>query len=520
MPRHLYNTAQISEQPGSASEGDLPIRKSTYGQILRSTAMVGGASVLTLGISVVRTKAMAMLLTPAQFGLTGLYLSIVYLAQSLAGMGIQSSGVRQIADAAKSGDNARITRTAAVLRRLSLVLGLTGGGLVILFARPISWVTFDSDKKTSAVFLLSAAVCFNLVSGGQGALIQGMRRISDLAQMSVVGSLCGTLASLPVVYFFRERGLVASIVATAAIAVLTSWWYSRKITFQTVSLTLPEVRRETTALLRLGFAFMSSGFVMMASAYIIRVTVLHKLGLEATGLYQSAWTLGGLYVGMILDAMGADFYPRLTAQADDNPECNRLVNEQARISLLLAGGGVLGTLTFAPVVISTFYAAHFAGAVGVLRWLCLGIALRVISWPMGFIIMAKGRQGMIIFCELAWMVVHLGLAWICIGRYGLNGAGIAFFGSYVFHVFLTYAIVRRLSGFRWSPENVQLCSFYVIAIAVVFCGFSVLRSNLAVCLGAVVAVISTIYSSRTLLRLFPLARIPKLLRPVLSLGAL
>ena len=103
------------------------------------------------------------------------------------------------------------------------------------------------------------------------------------------------------------------------------------------------------------------------------------------GLYQSAWTLGGLYIGFILDAMGADFYPRLTAVATDDRECTRLVNEQTEIGLLLAGPGVLGTLTFAPLVMTLFYTAEFSGAVEPLRWICLGMAalrgLRSLRWP-------------------------------------------------------------------------------------------------------------------------------------------
>ena len=65
----------------------------------------------------------------------------------------------------------------------------------------------------------------------------------------------------------------------------------------------------------------------MGVAYVVRITVLRKVGIEATGLYQSAWTLGGLYVAFILQAMGADFYPRLTAciaeSADREPTGKR-----------------------------------------------------------------------------------------------------------------------------------------------------------------------------------------------------
>ena len=57
-------------------------------------------------------------------------------------------------------------------------------------------------------------------------------------------------------------------------------------------------------LLKLGFAFMASGLMMSGATYAVRVLVLREVGFEAAGLYQSAWTLGGLYVGFILDAMG------------------------------------------------------------------------------------------------------------------------------------------------------------------------------------------------------------------------
>ena len=75
-------------------------------------------------------------------------------------------------------------------------------------------------------------------------------------------------------------------------------------------MTASQVRQEAASLLKLGFAFMASGFLTMGAAYAVRIMVLRMVGLEAAGYYQSAWTLGGLYVGFILQAMGADFYPR------------------------------------------------------------------------------------------------------------------------------------------------------------------------------------------------------------------
>jgi antigen flippase len=478
--------------------------KGSYHEILKSSTLVGGASVLNIAIGIIRTKAMAMLLGPAGFGLFGLYGSIAGLTQSIAGMGINSSGVRQIAEAAGAGDKMRIAQTAAVLRRTSIVLGLLGGVLLLVFSRQVSRLTFGSTEPAAAVCLLSVAVFFSLVSAGQGALIQGMRRIADLAKMSVLGALFGVCTSIPLVYFFREKGVVPALVSVAAMTILTSWWYSRKIEIEVPTVTLSDVRQEASALLKLGSAFMASGFLTIGVAYAVRITVLHKIGLEATGLYQSAWTLGGLYVGFILQAMGADFYPRLTASINNREECNRLVNEQTLVGLLLAAPGVIGTLTFAPLVIALLYSAKFGAAVGLLRWICLGAMLQVITWPMGFIIVAKGKQGLFFFAELAWAIVAGSLAWICIRSYGLNGAGVAFFGSYIFHAFLIYPIVHRLSGFQWSTENKQKGLAFLFLIGLVFGGFYVMPLLWAAGIGGLAAVASGVYSIRVLLRLIPL----------------
>ena len=318
--------------------------KESYYEILKSSALIGGSQVANIAIGVVRTKAMAVLLGPTGFGLFGLYGAIQNLTQSIAGMGINSSGVRQIASAAGSGDRNRIAQTAAVLRRTAFVLGLLGALLLLVFSRLVSQATFGNTEHIEAICLLSIAVFFGLVSEGQGALIQGMRRIADLARMNVLGSFFGLCTAIPLVYVLRQKGVVPSLIVVAATGIVTSWWFSRKINIRPAALSLPYIRQEVSALVKLGSAFMASALMTMAVAYVVRIMILHTLGLRATGLYQAAWTLGGLYVGFILQAMGADFYPRLTASIENHTEANRLVNEQTLIALLLAGPGVLFTL--------------------------------------------------------------------------------------------------------------------------------------------------------------------------------
>jgi len=502
MSSATIETAPVEVLPVKGREGN------SYTQILKSSAWVGGSTVLNIAIGIVRTKVMAILLGPAGFGLNGLYSAVADVAQSVAGMGVNSSGVRQIAESAGSGDRQRIAQTAAVLRRTSLALGFAGAVLLVIFSKQISSLTFGNAGRASAISLLALAVFCKLVSAGQAALVQGMRRISDLAKMQISGAVAGILTGIPLVYLWGQAGIVPALIAVAASMLMTSWWYSRKIPVPRLRVGLAEIGHEAAALLKLGFAFMTSGFLTMGAAYSVRILLARRAGIAATGYYQSAWTLGGLYVGIILQAMAADFYPRLTASIRDHRVSNRIVNEQTEVGLLLAGPGVLGTLTFAPLILALFYSPKFYAAVEILRWISLGTLMQVVSWPMGFIVLAKGRPSIFLASDLGWTIVYLGLAWFLVHNYGLEGAGMAFFASYLFHLLLNYAIARRLSGFRWSKSNRHTGVLFCGLIALVFCALRLLPQTVSVSVGGIALVGATWYSLSCFAQLVSAAQLP------------
>ena len=190
----------------------------------------------------VRTKAIALILGGPGVGVFSLYGYVNDLTRGIAGMGINSSGVRQIAEAAGTGDAQRLARTATTLRRVAFCSGAMGALLLLALSKPVSWLTFKDYRHTGSVALLALAVFFGDVSQGQAALVQGMRRISDLARMSVLGAFYGTLFSIPIVYFFRAEGVVPALVCVAAASILTSWWYSRKIRIEPMALTMRPVK--------------------------------------------------------------------------------------------------------------------------------------------------------------------------------------------------------------------------------------------------------------------------------------
>ena len=100
-------------------------------------------------VSIVKVKVLAVLLGPVGIGLMGLYLNIMGVAATLAGCGIASSGVRQVAACADEAKTLSIVRRA--LWQGSLLLGISGMAALWLLREPVARWVFGDTTHTNEV---------------------------------------------------------------------------------------------------------------------------------------------------------------------------------------------------------------------------------------------------------------------------------------------------------------------------------------------------------------------------------
>lgn len=425
--------------------------KGSYHQIFRSSAIIGGASVINIVIGIVKVKVLAVLLGPAGVGLMGLYQNIMGMASTLANCGIGNSGVRQLA--ASAGDAEILSIVRRTLWLGNLVLGLAGMVILWLLREPVAQWVFGDTAHVSEVGWLGLGVLFTLIAGSQTALLQGLRRIGDLARVNVISAVISAAVGILLVYWLGQAGVVWFVLAAPAISVLVASYYAARLPRPQTARDWQGIHQQWQAMLKLGIPFMAAGLLTLATQLTARSIILRELGLDASGYFQAAWAISMTYIGFVLGAMSADYYPRLTEAINDHPRARKLVNEQTEMALLLAGPALLAMITLAPWVIHLLYAASFAPATDVLRWQALGDILKVASWPMGFILLAMGRGGIFIATEFIWNAVYLGAITLGIQEWGLVIAGMGFWIAYLVLFGLAAWIAARLIGHTPDRRN-------------------------------------------------------------------
>ena len=426
----------------------------SYSRILRTSAITGGAAGINMLIGMVSVKFGAVLLGPAGIGQLRVYQSLLGFASSLSGLGIHSSAVQSIARANADGRSGDLAATVSALRRTSWVLGLTGWALLAALAWPVSDWAFGDTAHGPEIALLGACLLLSSLSALIMALFQGFQRIGDLARIQVTSAVLSTGCSIAWFAALGERGIVPSLLCTAATSALVPRLWSARLPRHVIpAAPWRDTLREATRLSGLGTAMMFAGLATALTGFLIPAIISRELGVESVGLYAAAWGISGLFANFILGAMGADYFPRLSAVASDRTALNRMVNEQTEIGILLALPGLAATIGFAPLVIQLFYTKDFAGATPVLLWFAIGIFGRVTSWPLGFLLLARRDALLFMVSELVFGAIHVSLVLVGTRVWGLAGVGIAFFAAYLIYNIAMLVVSRVVAKVTWSAST-------------------------------------------------------------------
>jgi PST family polysaccharide transporter len=468
--------------------------KASYHRILKGTSIIGGASFINIAIGILRTKVLAVLLGPAGVGLASLFNGLLTAASTLATLGVGSVGTRQIAEAYSQG----IPRVILVARRAlfwGTMLLACAGGLVVWSLRSVLAVhALGNASYSGAVGWLSIGVAFSVAGASQAALIQGMQRIGDIARLNVFSSILSTVLGIGFIWRWGNAGLVAYVlIIPLASFVLGHVYVSRLPKAGTEKVSLQELSREWKMLLRLGLALVGGGIVQSLAQIWIRIYIARVAGAQSLGQFQAAWSISMQYVTFVLAAMGTDYYPRLTGVIHDHKAASRLINEQTEIAMLLSAPVLVAMMAMAPWVIHLLYAPTFMPAIEILRWQVLGDVLKVLSWPLGYVLAAAGDALACFWTEAAAWLVMSGVIAGLLPVVGLPITGTAYLAMYTVYLPLVYWLARRRIGFHWS-KSVLLHSAgtFVLCAGV---GVISVMMRWGMYLGVGIAVLLAVYSA-------------------------
>lgn len=420
-----------------------------YAHVLKYTSLFGGVQGLSILMSLVKNKIVAVILGPSGMGLVSLFNSSVNMISQLTNLGISFSAVKNISEAYDSGDEGRLQDTIKIIRGWSFLVALIGMAVCVAVGPALSDFTFAWGDHTLHFVLLSPAVALLALSGGETAILKGTRRLRQLARIQAVTIFATLLIALPVYLAFGEAGIVPVIVLSALSALLVTVFYSFRL-YPVDMRGAVKLLGEGMQMVRLGVAYILAGIMGSVAEMVIRSFLNVSGDICMVGYYNAGYVMTITYAGMVFSAMETDFFPRLSAVNQDNAAVRRTVNRQIEVSVLLLAPLLALFIVVLPLLLPLLYSGEFVGVSAMAQVAVFSMYIKAMSLPMAYVNLAKGNSIAFFVVEASYYVFLVLFVVIGFRHLGLTGTGIALSAAHLVELVMIYMYNRMKYGYRLS----------------------------------------------------------------------
>lgn len=422
-------------------------KENSYLHILKYTGIFGGVQGLNILVGVLRNKFAALFLGPAGMGLLSLFNSTVNLISSATNFGIPTTGVRIITEG--EGKERHCDDAVGLIRTYSLISASLGLIITILLGPLLDDATFSWGNHILHYILLGPIVFFTILSGGELAILKGTHQLKALAFCTSALAIFSLLVSVPIYWFWGIQGILSVLFLIA----FGQWIFCFLHTVRLYPLHFDFSRASLwrgLPLLRMGMAFVISGFLNSGAEFLMRAYLNNTSNLELVGLFNAGVTIVIVYAGMVFSVMESDYYPRLSAVSGVGRELNLCVNRQLEVNVLLMGPIIMTIILGLPVVIPLLYDTQFMGMLLMTQIAALSMIFKAVYQPIEYLPLARGESRYFLVQEsfavsLLLVCQFMGFEWG-----GLSGLGAGIVVAYAIESFVVMLFSRWHYGYLLS----------------------------------------------------------------------
>ncbi len=413
------------------------------------TKTVSGTAIY-LVISSLSVKIIASIIGPAGIGLYSILRQIHSTTMIAATMGGQTALVQ---GGASRQDEDRDAYLKTVLI-LFIISGALSSILLFILAPILSLHLLNRQDEMAVTLIrgLAIPIFLTVITGYASGVLNIHRALGYMALVQSLASVVTLALSYPVAMAVKsgyDVALLGIMTASQATSLgLFGFWLWRNKFLQPLLRNLRNSFDKTSA--RYFFSFASVTVVTSLFQNLImlgiRGIIVQEYSLAKVGIFDAAWTLCGTYLSLITTAFSTYYLPTLS-QLQDRQSIRNLIQRTLLFIALISTVAIVGLILFKKQVVQLLFSSEFIPSLSLIRWLLIANYFKMLSWVLGFPMLAFKHLKVFFWTELFWnTAILLGCYWSLTTLDSIEGIGIFILGCYVSYLVFTL-------WFIWDKYN-------------------------------------------------------------------
>lgn len=388
----------------------------------------------------IMVKVIALYSGPTGLAMIGQFQNLIQTAQSFSGSLIQQGVVKYVAEYRDDIERkSRILSSATVLCvSISIVSGMVLLLLRAYIADYLNLAAYESILTFFACTLILLSLNIFLYS-----VLNGEREIAKYNLCNIANSIFGLVAMTYLIARYNLYGGLLALVMSQSviffftlIAVTKSKWFKLRDFMQGID------RDSLYKLSKYALMAMVSSLVLPIAQMIIRHYIENHLSWQDAGLWQGMMRISDAYLLIITTTLGIYYLPKL-AELQTTHDLKKEILTGYKIILPIIIMLASGVFLFRYYIVRLLFSPQFLPMMALFKYQLLGDILKIGSWLLAYLMLAKAMTKSYILTELFFSFSYVVLTIMCVHHFGLVGATLAFAINYGLYWICVAFITRR-----------------------------------------------------------------------------
>lgn len=408
--------------------------------IVRVFSLTSISTLVRMLTGLISVKVVASIIGPAGVALLGQLNNFSTIALGASSGFINNGVVKYVAEFRL--DSCKLANALSTALRITVICSVVCGLSMIVLSRQLSQILLLTSNYTYVFVIFGFTILLYALNNLLASVINGFKEFKKYVWISIAGSLIGVIYTVTLVVIWQLPGALVSAVTFQSIMLFISLLMLRKVSWLNWSNLKKKINRI--------FVKRYSAFALMTlvSTICVPLTQLFLRGYAMTeiseteaGWWEGMNRISNMYLMVITSSFSVYYLPRLSEITD----CIELRYEVVKaykviVPILLTGFALIYLLRI--FIIHMLFTPDFLPMSKLFIWQLAGDFLKICSWLLAFLMVAKAMTKLFISTEIISAAMYIVLSLLFVRLNGIVGLCQGYFANYAIYS-VAMAIIFR-----------------------------------------------------------------------------
>lgn len=371
--------------------------------LIKTTKYTLFSNIIRLISSVVINKVIAIFIGPAGLAVIGNFNNFLGITRSFSNGGINNGVVTLLAESKDEGNKIYTLNSALFL---TFLFSFFFAILIFIFSEKLAIFIFRSTNYNFVFDIYSFTIIFFAFNSLVLSTLNGEKEIKKLTFVNIFTSIYSLLFTSIIIIFYKLNGALIAMVLNQSVTFFFSYLVLKRISwFKIKKLNIWE-NTNVKKLLKFSLMALISAIIVPGTEFIIRKIISSSISITSAGYWQGIWSMSTMGINLITSAITIYYLPVFSENR------NKL---NIRKEILTGFGTIIPAAIIAFILIYIFriqiikllFSNKFLEMESLFLWQGIGAILKIASFILGLLIIAKAEIKIYIFLELLFSVSYI-----------------------------------------------------------------------------------------------------------------